>query len=56
VTWARPGTPDEPKMAGSWLGRREGFAPAAACGGLVLNNYFRLLTAFLALESAHLAL
>ena len=29
---------------------------AAVCGGLVLNDYFHLLTAFLTLESAHLAL
>jgi hypothetical protein len=38
-----------------YYGERAGWIAAAACGGLVLNDYF-LLTAFFALESAHLAL
>jgi hypothetical protein len=35
------------------LSRRRG--AAAAWGHLVFNDYFRLVTAFLTLESAHLA-
>ena len=40
---------------GTYYGERPSWIAAAACGGLVLNDYF-LFTAFLTLESAHLAL
>jgi hypothetical protein len=45
------------RSAGQIHGSPSYFGPqAAVCGGLALNDYFHLLTAFLTLESAHLAL